>query len=161
MDQLTSMQIFCQVVDSGSFALAGQRLGVSAPMVSKHVAQLEKRLGARLLNRSSRHLSLTEAGQRWYAQSSQALELLDAAAQELGQHNQAPRGQLKISAPVWCATPRMAQILAGFRARYPEQANTSDHVDSPPSDRRSGTRTKNWSRNPLPRLLWPARTMPR
>ena len=48
MDQLTSMQIFCQVVDSGSFALAGQRLGVSAPMVSKHVAQLEKRLGARL-----------------------------------------------------------------------------------------------------------------
>ena len=120
MDQLTSMQIFCQVVDSGSFALAGQRLGVSAPMVSKHVAQLEKRLGARLLNRSSRHLSLTEAGQRWYAQSSQALELLDAAAQELGQHNQAPRGQLKISAPVWCATPRMAQILANYRARYPE-----------------------------------------
>ena len=120
MDQLTSMQVFQQVVDSGSFALAGQRLGISAPMVSKHVAGLEKRLGARLLNRSSRHLSLTEAGQRWYTQSSQALELLDAAAQELGQHSQAPRGQLKISAPVWCATPRMAQILASYRARYPE-----------------------------------------
>ena len=120
MDQLTSMQVFRQVVDSGSFALAGQRLGISAPMVSKHVAGLEKRLGARLLNRSSRHLSLTEAGQRWYTQSSQALELLDAAAQELGQHSQTPRGQLKISAPVWCATPRMAQILASYRARYPE-----------------------------------------
>ena len=120
MDQLTSMQVFRQVVDSGSFALAGQQLGISAPMVSKHVAQLEKRLGARLLNRSSRHLSLTEAGQRWYAQSTQALEMLDAAAQEIGQHNQAPRGQLKVSAPVWCATPRMAQILAGYRARYPE-----------------------------------------
>ena len=120
MDQLTSMQVFRQVVDSGSFALAGQRLGISAPMVSKHVAQLEKRLGARLLNRSSRHQSLTEAGQRWYAQSSLALEMLDAAAQELGQHSDAPRGQLKISAPVWCATPRMAHILAGYRARYPE-----------------------------------------
>ena len=120
MDQLTSMQVFRQVVDSGSFALAGQRLGISAPMVSKHVAGLEKRLGARLLNRSSRHLSLTEAGQRWYTQSSQALEMLDAAAQELGQHSQTPRGQLKISAPVWCATPRMAQILASYRARYPE-----------------------------------------
>ena len=120
MDQLTSMQVFRQVVDSGSFALAGQQLGISPPMVSKHVAQLEKRLGARLLNRSSRHLSLTEAGQRWYAQSIQALEMLDAAAQEIGQHNQAPRGQLKVSAPVWCATPRMAQILAGYRARYPE-----------------------------------------
>ena len=120
MDQLTSMQVFRQVVDSGSFALAGQQLGISPPMVSKHVAQLEKRLGARLLNRSSRHLSLTEAGQRWYAQSIQALEMLDAAAQEIGQHNQAPRGQLKVSAPVWCATPRMAQILAGYRARYPD-----------------------------------------
>ena len=111
MDQLTSMQVFRQVVDSGSFALAGQQLGISAPMVSKHVAQLEKRLGARLLNRSSRHLSLTEAGQRWYAQSIQALEMLDAAAQEIGQHNQAPRGQLKVSAPVWCATPRMALAI--------------------------------------------------
>ena len=120
MDQLTSMQVFRQVVDSGSFALAAQRLDISAPMASKHVAQLEKRLGARLLNRSSRHLSLTEAGQRWYAQSSQALEMLDAAAQEIGQHHQVPRGQLKISAPVWCATPRMAQILASYRARYPE-----------------------------------------
>ncbi|MEG0974567.1 MAG: LysR family transcriptional regulator [Comamonas sp.] len=120
MDQLTSMQVFQAVVDSGSFAQAGERLGISAPMVSKHVAQLEKRLGARLLNRSSRHQSLTEAGQRWYTQSSQALQMLDAAAQELGQHSDAPRGQLKISAPVWCATPRMAHILAGYRARCPE-----------------------------------------
>ncbi len=120
MDQLTSMQVFQSVVDSGSFAQAGERLGISAPMVSKHVAQLEKRLGVRLLNRSSRHISLTEAGQRWYAQSRQALELLDAAAQEIGQHSDAPRGQLKISAPVWCATPRIARILTDYRARYPE-----------------------------------------
>ena len=80
MDQLTSMQVFRQVVDSGSFALAAQRLDISAPMASKHVAQLEKRLGARLLNRSSRHLSLTEAGTAWYEQSARALDLLDAAA---------------------------------------------------------------------------------
>ena len=120
MDQLTSMQVFQAVVDGGSFAQAGDRLGISAPMVSKHVAQLEKRLGARLLNRSSRHLSLTEAGQRWYVQSTLALQMLDAAAQEIGQHSDTPRGQLKISAPVWCATPRMAQVLAGYREHYPE-----------------------------------------
>ncbi|WP_429949217.1 LysR family transcriptional regulator [Comamonas sediminis] len=129
MDQLTSMQVFQAVVDNGSFAQAGERLGISAPMVSKHVAQLEQRLGARLLNRSSRHVSLTEAGQRWYAQSRLALEMLDAAAQEIGQHNQAPSGQLKISAPVWCATPQMARILARYRARYP-QVLVDIHLDN-------------------------------
>ena len=89
-------------------------------MASKHVAQLEKSLGARLLHRSSRHLSLTEAGQAWYEQSRRALDLLDAAENAIGQKNEAPRGQLKVSAPVWCATPRFAAVLAGYRERFPE-----------------------------------------
>ena len=66
MDRLTSLRVFREVVDSGSFVAAAERLAISAPMASKHVAQLEKSLGARLLHRSSRHLSLTEAGQAWY-----------------------------------------------------------------------------------------------
>lgn len=120
MDRLTSLRVFREVVESGSFVSAADRLGISAPMASKHVAQLEKSLGARLLHRSSRHLSLTEAGQAWYEQSRRALDLLDAAENAIGQKNEAPRGQLKVSAPVWCATPRFAAVLAGYRERFPE-----------------------------------------
>jgi DNA-binding transcriptional LysR family regulator len=120
MDRLTSLRVFREVVEAGSFVAASERLGISAPMASKHVAQLEKSLGARLLHRSSRHLSLTEAGEAWYEQSRRALDLLDAAEAAIGQKNETPRGQLKISAPVWCATPRFARVLAGYRERYPE-----------------------------------------
>ena len=120
MDRMTSLRVFREVVDAGSFTGAAERLAISAPMVSKHVAQLEKSLGARLLNRSSRHLSLTEAGTAWYAQSAQALDLLDAAEAAIGQRNDTPRGRLKVSAPVWCATPRFARVLADYRDRCPE-----------------------------------------
>ena len=120
MDRMTSIRVFREVVDAGSFTGAAERLAISPPMVSKHVAQLEKSLGARLLNRSSRHLSLTEAGTAWYAQSTQALDLLDAAEAAIGQRNDTPRGRLKVSAPVWCATPPFAQVLTEYRARCPE-----------------------------------------
>ncbi|MDM0087002.1 MULTISPECIES: LysR family transcriptional regulator [unclassified Variovorax] len=120
MDRMTSLRVFREVVDAGSFTAAAERLDISAPMASKHVAQLEKSLGARLLNRSSRHLSLTEAGESWYAQSAQALDLLDAAEAAIGRKNDAPRGQLKVSAPVWCATPHFARVLAGYHAACPE-----------------------------------------
>lgn len=120
MDRLTSLRVFRDVVEAGSFVAAAERLGISAPMVSKHIAQLEKALGARLLHRSSRHMSLTEAGQAWYEQSRRALDLLDAAEAAIGQKNEAPRGQLKVSAPVWCATRRIARVLADYRERYPE-----------------------------------------
>ena len=120
MDRLTSLRVFREVVEAGSFAQAAQLLGLSAPMASKHVAQLEKSLGARLLHRSSRHLSLTEAGTAWYEQSARALDLLDAAESTIGSRDATPRGQLKVSAPVWCATPRIARVLADYRAQYPE-----------------------------------------
>ena len=120
MDRLTSLRVFREVVEAGSFAAAAARLEISAPMASKHVAQLEQSLGARLLHRSSRHLSLTEAGRAWYEQSGRALDLLDAAEHAIGQKNDTPRGQLKVSAPVWCATPRFADVLAGYRERCPE-----------------------------------------
>jgi len=120
MDRMTSLRVFREVVEAGSFVAAAERLGMSPPMASKHVAQLEKSLGARLLHRSSRHLSLTEAGTAWYEQSRRALDLLDAAEAAIGQTHDTPSGQLKVSAPVWCATPRFARMLADYRARYPE-----------------------------------------
>ncbi|MFS2100939.1 LysR substrate-binding domain-containing protein [Variovorax sp. Varisp85] len=120
MDRMTSLRVFREVVEAGSFVAAAERLGLSAPMASKHVAQLEKSLGARLLHRSSRHLSLTEAGTGWYEQSRRALDLLDAAEAAIGQTHDTPRGQLRVSAPIWCATPRFARVLADYRERYPE-----------------------------------------
>jgi len=120
LDQLTSLKVFCEVVEAHSFIAAADRLSMSAPMVSKHVAQLEKRLGARLLHRTSRRLSLTEAGTVYHEQCRAALDALQAAEASIGHSAQTPRGRLKVSAPVWCANRRFADILCAYRASYPE-----------------------------------------
>jgi DNA-binding transcriptional LysR family regulator len=120
MDRLTGLRLFREIVETGSFSAAAERMGLSAPMASKHIARLENATGARLLNRSSRHLSPTEAGQTYYAQCRQALDILDAADAAIHQGAASPRGQLKITAPVWCANARFASALAGYRARYPD-----------------------------------------
>ncbi|KTT25898.1 LysR family transcriptional regulator [Pseudacidovorax intermedius] len=121
MDRLTSLRLFRGVVESGSFARAAEAMGISAPMASRHIAQLERSLGTRLLHRSSRHLSLTDAGRSWYEQSSHALDLLDSAEAALvADADATPRGRLKVSAPVWFGTPRMAGLLADYHARCPE-----------------------------------------
>lgn len=120
MDNLKGIRIFREIVEAGGFAAAADRLGISAPMVSKYVADLEQNLGARLLNRSSRTLSLTEAGALYLDQCRQALDILDGAAATVGQASAIPRGELKISAPVWCANPFFADLLADYRRTYPE-----------------------------------------
>jgi DNA-binding transcriptional LysR family regulator len=120
MDRLTGLRVFREIVETGSFSGAADRLGISAPMASKHVAQLESQTGARLLNRSSRHLSPTEAGELYYAQCRQALDLLDAADAAIQRDAATPRGRLRITAPDWCANPRFAQALADYRDAYPD-----------------------------------------
>ena len=120
MDRLTGLRIFREIVETGSFAGAADRLGVSAPMASKHIAQLESQTGARLLNRSSRHLSPTEAGELYYAQCRQALDILDAADAAVQQNASTPRGRLKITAPDWCANPRFTRALADYRDACPD-----------------------------------------
>ncbi|MFZ6734036.1 LysR family transcriptional regulator [Undibacterium sp. Ji42W] len=121
MDELdiSGIRVFREIVESGSFTAAADRLGMAAPMVSKHIARLERKLGARLLNRSSRSMSLTEAGKDFFAQGRQALDILDAAIASVAQESGPPRGELKISAPVWCANPGFATVLADFHQHYP------------------------------------------
>lgn len=119
MDTLTSLRVFRDVVEAGSFAAAAQKADVSTAMASKHVAHLERLLGARLLNRTSRHLSLTEAGSVYLVQCRQALDALSAGEAAIGERLEAPRGVLKITAPVWCANRRFAEVLAAYRDRYP------------------------------------------
>ncbi|MES2740439.1 MAG: LysR family transcriptional regulator [Pseudomonadota bacterium] len=117
---LTGLRVFCEIVDAGSFTAAAERMRMAPPMVSKHVARLERQLGARLLNRTSRRMSLTEAGTLFHQQTRQALDALDAGVASLGQASGSPRGELKVSAPVWCATPRFARLIADYRLAFPE-----------------------------------------
>ncbi|HWK71247.1 LysR family transcriptional regulator [Pollutimonas sp. M17] len=120
MDTLVSLRVFREIADAGSFVAAAERLSMSAPMASKHMAHLERELGVRLLNRSSRKVSLTEAGALYYEQCRNALETLELAAVAVGTGVEAPRGTLKVTAPVWFANPRIVHVMADYRRKHPE-----------------------------------------
>ncbi|KIG10360.1 LysR family transcriptional regulator [Caballeronia concitans] len=120
MDALTSLRVFREVVEAGSFVKAAERLDISTAMTSKHVANLERQLGVRLLNRTTRHLSLTEAGSVYYEQCSEALDILKAAEAAVGVQTAQPQGVLKVTAPGWFANRRFADMLVAYQARYPD-----------------------------------------
>lgn len=120
MTDLNLMAIFARVVEAGSFAEAARRMATSRSAVSKAVAKLEKELGARLLNRTTRYLSLTEIGaavaehcSRLVSEADQARKLVDSLTAE-------PRGLLRVSASVAFGTLHVAPALAVFLSRYPE-----------------------------------------
>lgn len=120
MDTLTGIKTFLQVVESGSFVAAADRLEVSTAMVSKHVMSLEERLRVRLLNRNSRTLSLTEAGRIYFERCKVILDDLEEAELELGSLGSTPRGTLRVTCPSWFAGQRFARLLAEYRTRFPE-----------------------------------------
>ena len=120
VDTLTSIKVFRQVVESGSFVAAAERLNLSTAMVSKHVMHAEKRLGVRLLNRNSRTLSLTEPGRVYFERCKTILEDLEATELELGSFGDTPRGTLRITCPTWFNSQRVADLLAQFRRRCPQ-----------------------------------------
>ena len=120
VDTLTSIKAFRQVVESGSFVAAAERLDLSNAMVSKHVMYLEQRLGVRLLNRNSRTLSLTEPGRLYFERCKTILDDLEAAELELGSLGTTPRGTLRITSPTWIAGQRLADLLMEYRRRCPE-----------------------------------------
>ena len=120
MDTLTGIKMFLQVVESGSFVAAADRFDVSTGMVSKHVMNVEGRLGVRLLNRNSRTLSLTEAGKVYFERCKVILDDLEETELELGSLGTTARGTLRITCPSWFAGQRLADILARYRERYPE-----------------------------------------
>ncbi|MET4492066.1 LysR family transcriptional regulator [Bradyrhizobium sp. LA7.1] len=120
MDSLVSMRVFCLVAELKSFAAAAERLRISPAMASKHVMQLEKRLGTRLLNRTSRRVSLSESGTLYFEQARQMLDSLDEVEAAVSNATVVPRGTLRLTAPVWMANPMFAGVLADYQARYPE-----------------------------------------
>lgn len=120
MENLTDIAVFVQVVDSGSFTVAAKRLKLSKSVVSKYVTRLENRLGARLLNRSTRRLSLTEVGRVFYTRSLQGLQELEEASAEVLRLQGAPRGTLRINTPMSFGILHIAPLLPDFLSRYPE-----------------------------------------
>lgn len=120
MDSLLSMRVFLQVVDLKSFAKAAEVLDISAPMASKHLASLERLVGARLLLRNSRKLSLTEAGARYYQHCKQALTILEEAAIEAREERERPQGRLRLTMPIWFASTTVSAWFRNYRQRFPE-----------------------------------------
>jgi DNA-binding transcriptional LysR family regulator len=117
---LSHVAAFARVVDAGSFTAAARQLGLSKATISKHVAHLEARLGASLLNRTTRSLGLTEEGARFYTHCNKILEELEAAESEILSSLGVGRGRIRISAPSLFGSLEIAPALHGFMARYPE-----------------------------------------
>jgi DNA-binding transcriptional LysR family regulator len=119
MDRITSLATFVKVVDSGGFAAAARALDVSPSSVTVHVRTIEERLGVRLLNRSTRKISLTEVGQAYYQRCVQILADLDDADHVALAMQSKPRGSLRLNASI--AIPSLiAPVIAEFVALYPE-----------------------------------------
>jgi len=120
MDRLTSMSIFVRVASLGGFAAAAREADISATMAAKHVQALETRLGSRLLNRTTRRQSPTEVGQIYYDHCKKVLAEVEAADSSISQLRAAPRGTLRITAPVTFGTKRLAPALADLLRLYPD-----------------------------------------
>ena len=119
MDRITSMTAFTTVVASGSFAAAAQRLNMSPAMVTNHVRALEQHLGARLLNRTTRKLSLTEAGKSYLDQATAILAQLEAADSSVSDMQATPRGTLHVNAASVLAAC-LVPLFDAFGCAYPE-----------------------------------------
>jgi DNA-binding transcriptional LysR family regulator len=120
MEDLERMAIFARVVEDKSFSAAARRLNMSKSLVSKQVTQLEKSVGARLLNRTTRALSLTDAGAVFYEHCARILEELEEAKLAVSRLHSEPRGLLRISAPVAFGRLHIATVLPEFLAAYPD-----------------------------------------
>jgi DNA-binding transcriptional LysR family regulator len=129
MDRLTSMAVFVKSAESGSLAAAARALGLSHAMVSKHVRALEPTLGVRLLDMTTRKLSLTEAGRRYLVRCVQIIGEVEDAALEASQYQAAPRGLLRLTAPATFGRLHLAPAIAEFMELYPDIAIDADFTD--------------------------------
>ena len=120
MRDLNELYFFAKVVDHGGFSAAAQQLGIPKSRLSRHIAQLEHRLGVRLLNRTTRRVTLTELGRIYYQHCRDVLASADAADEAAERLRNEPSGLLKVTAPIGVADRDLAPILPGFLAKYPQ-----------------------------------------
>jgi len=120
MHDLNDLYYFVQVVDHGGFAPAGRALGEPKSKLSRRIAMLEERLGVRLIQRSTRHFSVTEIGQNYYAHCKAMLVEADAAQAAVEQTRSEPTGIVRLTCPVALLHARVTVMLAGFMACHPQ-----------------------------------------
>jgi DNA-binding transcriptional LysR family regulator len=120
MDRLTSMAVFVRVAELGSFAAAADEFALSATMVANHVRALEKRLGARLLDRTTRRHALTEIGAAYLERCRDVLASAQAADGVAEALRALPQGTLRVSAPVSWGTHTLTPVVVEYMARYPQ-----------------------------------------
>lgn len=119
MQDLNDMLYFAEVVDKGGFAAAGRALGIPKSRLSRRIAELEEGLGVRLLHRTTRKLSLTEAGELYHRHAAGVRDQAQAAADAVAQVQSEPRGTIRVACPVTLAQSTIGVIMPAFLARYP------------------------------------------
>lgn len=120
MDKIETMKAFSAVVAEGSFVKAAEKLLLSPQLVSKYVAQLEENLQTRLLNRTTRRVTLTEAGRSYFERCNQVLLDIEEMENSLGNLHQKVSGMLSISAPMSFAIHHLGALMVAFQKQYPE-----------------------------------------
>lgn len=120
MDLVGPMQTFVRVVDAGSFTSAANQMNTTQPTISRQIAALEDHLGARLLTRTTRRLTLTDDGRVFYEQALRALEALGEAENAIGRRRSKPSGMLRMAAPAVFGRLHIVPRLPAFLGRYPD-----------------------------------------
>lgn len=120
MDRLKAMETFVRVVKEGSFAAAADQMGLSRAIVTKHVMQLEKQLGARLINRTTRRFNVTEIGKDYVAFCQRMLEQMSEQDALIERLQEEPRGELKVLTPKSFGSLYLGNIVSDFMALYPD-----------------------------------------
>lgn len=129
MDRLTLMAIFVAVAEAQSFAGGARRLGLSAPAATRAVAALENRLGVKLLSRTTRHVRVTDAGQRYLEDAKRIIHDVDEADEAAAGINAAPRGQLAVTAPVLFGKLHVIPGIVEYLQRFPDMEISAMFLD--------------------------------
>ncbi len=120
MDNQSEMAVYVRVVEAGNFSAAAREMNLTPSAVSKLIGRLEERLGARLLNRTTRHVSLTEEGRAFYQRCTPILDAIDEAERAVAELHGEPRGLLKVNASTAFGHYHIEPLIPGFLARYPD-----------------------------------------
>jgi len=129
MDIASQMILFAKVVDHASFSATARSLGLTPSAVSKQISSLESRLGVRLLNRSTRHISLTQEGQSFYRRCAKIAAEVDAAEQNAAAMGKSPAGKLRVAATVAFSKAQLLPLLPDFLEAHPDISISMELTD--------------------------------
>jgi DNA-binding transcriptional LysR family regulator len=131
MDQLSEMRVFVRAIERGTFASAAGDLGLTPSAVSKLIARLEARLGVRLVNRTTRKLSLTAEGETYFHSGRRLIDAIDSLEHEVAASARHPRGLLRINTALSFGVQHLAPALIEFHQRYPDARVSVSLTDRP------------------------------